>query len=181
MNKKILIGVIAVVLAGGGAGAWYYFGGERGSEAKPQVSSGIPKTVKGLLSKNDYGQYIIVSTESERSYYVKNYSDSKVKAALEPLVGKEVEIYGSVANQNTGDLLLLWVNGKKIIEEAEAESQSSGIGLSFAEMYKTLSPAVKDCLTKAWGNARVQEFFNNPSAFPTQEESNKFNACQSNP
>src|SRR3989344_1662193 len=131
MNKNVLIGVIAVVLIAGGGGAWYYLGGGQGSvlmpDPKPVVSQGVASEAKGTLTFAN-SQYIVIGDPKfATGLYIRNSYDSKVDVALKPLIGKQVEVYGSLASQYSGDMLLLWLNGRKIMEESEAiNPQSSG-------------------------------------------------------
>ncbi|MHB1129175.1 MAG: hypothetical protein ACYC06_03910 [Ilumatobacteraceae bacterium] len=178
MNKKVSIAIIAVVLIAGCGGK----SPVATPDQKPTVSQGVIGEAEGTLTFSN-SQYVVTG-DPKFTYglYIKNSFDPKVDVALKPLVGKEVEVYGSLASQYSGDMLLLWVNGKTIMEESEAiNPQSSGGGQSFADVYKTLSQIQKDCLVKALGDTKIQGWVNNPSTFPSQEESTKISVCLSQP
>ena len=83
----------------------------------------IPVTVKGLLSGGDKTSYSITTTKGI-IVYVKNSKEANVNSVLKPLLGTNIEIYGTHA-QGSRDITVTKINNQEIPQKTTSTISTS--------------------------------------------------------
>jgi len=169
-----LVGIAILIWANqtGGITIW----GDGVEEEKPTISMGLPVTLDGTLEKQN--DYFVISNDKNYNYDIYFINSSDIKNSLDGLIGKEVEIYGSLGGNTDNELLVLWVDGKKIYDEDQARTiLQSKLKTSVNMSVDSLSNEQKQCVFSIVSKNEYTSLISDPLTKIPEEKIEKINSC----
>jgi hypothetical protein len=152
----------------------------KAQSTQPNVKTTKEASGKVLLVNNKF----VLQGDSKypNGLTVKNSLNSKLHAILMLYVNNKnaVKISGIVKSWYPNEMIVLLVDGKMVLTEAEAMDttpRTVSTGQSFAEFYATLSASQKECISTALGASTVQKWQDNPEIQPSPDDLRRINAC----